>query len=482
VKVFELPELAADYSRALRDYLAGAQESALVHAYEIGRRAIEAGFGVLDLVTMHERAMAAELERATPEAVGRSASATMALFAECVAPFEMAQRGYRAATDAANEAREEAERANQAKSDFLSRVSHELRTPFNAVLGFAQVLEMDELTDDQRESVGQIIKAGRHLLDLINEVLDISRIESGTLSLSIEPVELRGLAGEALDLVRGIADRRGIALLADIGSAEGTFVMADRQRLKQVLLNLLSNAVKYNREEGSATLSIRRQGEPIRIEVADTGPGIPHDRIDRLFNPFERLGAEHGDVEGTGLGLAVSKRLVEAMGGAVGLAGTSETGTTFFVELRQTEPPSSTYQIGGQPAPTASSLGRSRTVLYVEDNLSNLTLVERILGHRPDVRIIPALNGQLGVELAKEHRPDLILLDLNLPDMPGEEVLRRLREDSDTRGIAVIVISADTARRQIEALRAAGAREFLGKPLDVPVFLATIDRILDSTG
>ncbi|MGH2651748.1 MAG: ATP-binding response regulator, partial [Actinomycetota bacterium] len=218
------------------------------------------------------------------------------------------------------------------------------------------------------------------------------------------------------------------------------------------------------------------------IEGADTGRGIPQERIDRLFNPFERLGAERGDVEGTGLGLAVSKRLVEAMGGAVGLAGTSETGTTFFVELRQTDPPWSTYEAGGHIALTASSPGRSRTVLYLEDNLSNLTLVERILGRRPDVRIIPALRGQLGLELAKEHHPDLILLDLNLPDMSGEEVLRRLREDPDTRGIPVIVISADAARRQIEALRTAGAREYLVKPLDVPVFLATVDMILDSTG
>jgi CheY-like chemotaxis protein len=169
------------------------------------------------------------------------------------------------------------------------------------------------------------------------------------------------------------------------------------------------------------------------------------------------------------------------MGGAVGLAGTSETGTTFFVELRQTDPPWTTNE-AAQPAPTASPPGRSRTVLYVEDNLSNLTLVERILAHRPDVRIIPALQGQLGLELAKEHHPDLILLDVNLPDMPGEEVLRRLRDDPGTRGIPVIVISADTARRQIEALRMAGAREYLGKPLDVPVFLATVDRILDSTG
>jgi signal transduction histidine kinase len=478
VKVSGLPDLAAEYATALADYLAGAQESALVHAYEIGRRAIEAGFGVLDLVTMHERAMVAELEGATPETIGRSASATMALFAESVAPFEMAQRGYRAATEAANEAREEAERANQAKSEFLSRVSHELRTPFNAVLGFAQILEMDDLTDDQRESVEQIIRAGRHLLDLINEVLDIGRIESGALSLSVEPVELRELAGEALDLVRGMAAERAIELRVDLHEAEDTYVMADRQRLRQVLVNLLSNAVKYNRPEAATTLSSREDGSTVRIEVTDAGPGIPHDRIDRLFSPFERLGAEQGDVEGTGLGLAVSKRLVEAMGGTIGVAATSAQGTTFFVELPRAESPAGAYEPSETSGPTPPSAPGSRTVLYVEDNLSNLTLIERILANRPDVRVLSATHGRQGVELAREHLPELILLDLDLPDVPGQEVLRTLKEDPRTTGIPVVVISADVARRHTEKLLMAGARVYLTKPLDVPAFLAVVDEAL----
>lgn len=478
MKVSGLPELAAEYTTALQDYLAGAQESALVHAYEIGRRAIEAGFGVLDLVTMHERAMAAELERATPETIGRSASATMALFAESVAPFEMAQRGYRAATEAANEAREEAERANQAKNEFLSRVSHELRTPFNAVLGFAQILEMDDLTDDQRESVEQIIRAGRHLLDLINEVLDISRIESGVLSLSVEPVELRELAGEGLDLVRGMAAERAIELRVDLHGAEDTYVMADRQRLKQVLVNMLANAIKYNREHGTVTLSFRGDRGLVRIEVADAGPGIPEDRLDRLFSPFERLGAEQGEIEGTGLGLAVSKRLVEAMGGAIGLASSSPQGSTFFVELPRAESPAGAHEPSETPGPRPPSAPGSRTVLYVEDNLSNLTLVERILALRPDVRVLSATHGRRGVELALAHLPEMIFLDLDLPDVPGQEVLRTLKEDPRTTGIPVVVISADVVRRHTEELLMAGARAYLTKPLDVPAFLAVVDEAL----
>jgi signal transduction histidine kinase len=309
-----LPEITADYTAALRDYLAGAQESALVHAYEIIRRAIEGDLGLLDVMAAHQTALAAPLEAEARDGTARTVAASMAFLAESLAPFEMAQRGYRAATEAAVRAREEAERASMAKSDFLSRVSHELRTPFNAVLGFAQVLEMEDLTPDQLESVEQIILAGRHLLALIDEVLDISRIESGTLSLSVEPVELNHLVAETVDLVRGMAATRSIQLGVDRDAVAGdTYLLADRQRLKQVLLNLLSNAVKYNREGGAAILSLRRDGDAVLIEVADGGPGIPEDRIDRLFSPFERLGAEQSEVEGTGLGLALSKRLVEAM-------------------------------------------------------------------------------------------------------------------------------------------------------------------------
>ncbi|MGH2528362.1 MAG: ATP-binding protein [Actinomycetota bacterium] len=513
MKTSTVPQLAEDYAAALRDYLAGADEAALARAYEIGRRTIDSGLSLFDIATIHHEAMTAALERAAPEAIGGSMKSAMTFFAESLAAFEMAQRGYRAATvkllalkeeleqsaaklaavndelrsenaerrraeEAAGRAKDEAERASRAKSEFLSRVSHELRTPFNAVLGFAQLLEMDDLNPDQRESVGHIIKAGRHLLDLINEVLDISRIESETLSLSVEPVPVREVAQETVDLVRGIATRRGIELRADLADGADGHAMADRQRLKQVLLNLLSNAVKYNREEGVVTVAFGEAHGTVRIEVTDTGPGIPPDRIDRLFNPFERMGAEQGEIEGTGLGLALSKRLVEAMGGTISLEATSDRGTTFFIQLPRAEPPVSAHELAEKPSPPPRPSGRTRTVLYIEDNLSNLTLVERVLVHRPAVEVISALQGRLGLELAQQHRPDLILLDLNLPDVPGQEILRKLKESPQTSGIPVVVITADVARGQVESLIAAGAHDHITKPLDVQRFLAMVDEVL----
>jgi len=283
-----------------------------------------------------------------------------------------------------------------------------------------------------------------------------------------------------VDLVRGIATKRGIELRADMSDGDDDHVMADRQRLKQVLLNLLSNAVKYNREDGVVTVAIGEAPGMVRIEVTDTGPGIPPDRIDRLFNPFERMGAEHGEIEGTGLGLALSKRLVEAMGGTISLEATSDRGTTFFIQVPRAEPPVSAYELAEKPSPPPRPTGRTRTILYIEDNLSNLTLVERVLAHRPAVEIISALQGQLGLELAQEHLPDLILLDLNLPDVRGQEVLRRLKESHQTSEIPVVVITADVARSQVESLIAAGAHDYITKPLDVHRFLEMVDETLDA--
>ncbi|MGH2554583.1 MAG: ATP-binding protein [Actinomycetota bacterium] len=492
---------AHDFALALRHYLAGAEEAARLQAYEVARDAMSGGAGLLDVMADYQEAMAIMLSGVwKPEESMRVVNASAELLAESLGPFEMAHRGFQEANarllqvnqdlerqiagrqqaeEAARLAREEAERANRAKSEFLSRMSHELRTPFNAVLGFAQLLEMDDLSANQRESVQQIIKAGRHLLDLINEVLDISRIESGTLTLSLEPVEVAGLARETLSLVQGMATKRGVELRAQIAEDLEIYAMADRQRLRQVLLNLLSNAVKYNREKGAASLMCREGQEGlVCIEVTDTGPGIARERIDRLFNAFDRLGAEQSDIEGTGLGLVLSRRLVEAMGGKIGLGATSERGTTFFLELRRTEapvddrgPPEKLVPSSGQPA-------ESRVILYIEDNLPNLRLVERVLDHRPEVKILSALQGNLGLELAREHLPSLVLLDLNLPDVSGEEVLRRLHEAPETEGIPVVVISADATPRQEKRLLAAGAREYLTKPLDVHRFLKVVDKIL----
>ena len=376
-----------------------------------------------------------------------------------------------------------AETANRAKSEFLSRMSHELRTPLNAILGFAQVLEMDSLNPEQRESVGYIVKGGRHLLRLIDEVLDIARIEAGRLAISPEPVPVRDIVREALDLVKPLAAERHVRLLdGGASDAPDQHVLADAQRFKQVLLNFLSNAIKYNREGGTVTLSYSAPAPGrLRLEVIDTGPGIPPDGLERLFAPFERLGAEQAGIEGTGLGLALSKRLVEAMGGRLGAESTLGRGSTFWIELAVAESPVKrlTRDDLAEPA-SAGGDGSSKAgiVLYVEDNLSNVQLIKRLLVHRPEVRLLPIMQGQLALDLASQHNPDLILLDLQLPDIPGDEVLRRLRETPETRHIPVIVISADATPGQIDRLRAAGAWQYLTKPFDVKKFLSLLDEAL----
>jgi protein-histidine pros-kinase len=385
----------------------------------------------------------------------------------------------RQAEAAARQAMQEAERANQAKSEFLSRMSHELRTPLNAVLGFPQLLELDPLSPPQQRSVGHILKAGRHLLDLINEVLDIARIESGQLALSPEPVRVLDVVHEAADLVRPLAAERTVSIdLEKLGADGSDFVVADRQRLKQVLLNLLANAVKYNQVGGDVTVTCADTAPGrVRIVVRDTGPGIPPERQAQLFAPFERLGAETSDVEGTGLGLALSKGLVEAMGGSLGFESAVGEGSTFWIDLQAARNP---LTRAAEAAPVeAPALGTAvRTVLYIEDNLPNLELVEQILSRWPGLRVEAAMQGRLGLDLARQHQPDLILLDVHLPDLPGHEVLQQLQADPRTRDVPVIIVSADATPGQIERLLAAGARAYLTKPLDVRAFLQLVRTLL----
>ena len=374
-------------------------------------------------------------------------------------------------------AQREAEAANQAKSEFLSRMSHELRTPLNAVLGFAQLLEMDALSDEQRENVAYISRAGRHLLDLINEVLDISRIESGQMTISLEAVAVGDLLQELSALVGPLADARRVTLDTSQATLAG-FALADRQRLKQVLLNLLSNAVKYNREGGSVTVHCEHVGDDrVRIAVVDSGYGIAPEHLERLFRPFDRLGAEQGSVEGTGMGLALSKGLVEAMGGSIGVHSTLDVGSTFWLELASAEGPLERYERIHPQAAEEEEPGRApHVILQIEDNLSNLKLVERIVQRRPGIELLAATQGGLGIELARQHRPDLILLDLHLPDMPGQEVLRRLQSYPETRRVPVVILSADATKTKIARLMESGASAYLTKPLDVADFLAVVDR------
>ena len=386
--------------------------------------------------------------------------------------------------EALERAKGEAELANRAKSEFLSRMSHELRTPMNSILGFAQLLERKPLPDDQRKGVEHILKAGRHLLQLINEVLEIARIESGRQTLSLEPVRLTSVLQESLSLIQPLAAQRGLGIEECTVDPE-LFVRADRQRLVQVLLNLLSNAVKYNRVGGSVWITcevVRRDDATTisRIGVHDTGPGIEPGLLERLFVPFERLGAEQSQVEGTGLGLALSLRLVEAMGGTLTVDSTPGEGSTFFVDLVIVDQPGGDASADalGDRASLAHEADVKGTLLYIEDNLPNLALIESILMDRPGVRLLSALQGQIGLDLAWEHHPDLILLDLHLPDLSGEEVLRRLAADERTRDTPVVVVSADATPGTVARLTKAGAAAYLTKPLDVGDFLATLDRCL----
>jgi signal transduction histidine kinase/FixJ family two-component response regulator len=382
----------------------------------------------------------------------------------------------RGAASTAELAREAAERANKAKNEFLSSMSHELRTPLNAILGFGQLLQTAPLSEDDHDSADHIVKAGRHLLELINEVLDLSRIESGRLTLSPEAVRIDELLRETVDLMGPTAARRGLTVTVDLPT-DDAHVHADRQRLKQVLLNILSNAIKYNREAGEIEVRSERVGaERLRVSVRDTGPGIASSRMPALFEPFERLGAEASAVEGTGLGLALARRLVEAMGGAIGVDSTEGQGSTFWIDLALTESPVAAFErANGGAVPWAPTAAPERTLLLIEDNLSNLKLIERILKARPGVGLLSAMQGGLGLELARQHRPDLILLDLHLPDIPGDEVLHRLRADPATREIPIVVVSADATDGRIRRLREAGATAYLTKPLDVAELLRLVD-------
>jgi signal transduction histidine kinase/CheY-like chemotaxis protein len=377
---------------------------------------------------------------------------------------------------------EEADRANHAKSEFLSRMSHELRTPLNAILGFGQILEKQPLAPLQEESVQYILKGGQHLLGLINEILDLARVESGHIELSLEPISIAEIVTESCALVRPLAAERTISLHSNAATLGRSHVLADRQRLKQVLLNLLSNAIKYNQPGGQVRVyGVPRPDNRFCIAVQDTGPGITLADQQRLFIPFERLDAGLSGVEGTGLGLALAQRLVTAMGGALILESLPGEGTTFFIELPLVPSPVEAlaeHPLGVYEPEMGISSERSATILTIEDNLSNMRLLEVLLRSRPGVTLLPAMQGSIGLDLARQHMPDLILLDLNLPDISGKEVLARLQASALTRDIPVIILSADATASQIERLLTAGARAYLTKPLDVTEFLRTLDTML----
>ena len=399
----------------------------------------------------------------------------------------------KAAASELREARDVAEQASQAKSEYLSRMSHELRTPLTAILGYSDLLEMREPREDQTEAIAAVQEASGHLLSLVNDVLDIARIESGRESFTLDPVALEATVEECVRLVAPSALSRHIKITRSLGNCAGDYVLADRQRLVQALLNLLSNAVKYSGNDAHIFVEAARashadggpgppgaHGEFIRLAIRDTGPGFTDDEKARLFQPFERLGAERTTVPGTGLGLALTRKLVQGMHGTIGVESESGVGSTFWIMLNRSPIAATKPRVRRKPALVAPMLTAQRTVLYVEDNLATIGLMEEVFSMRPQIHLLTAMQGGLTLELAREHHPDLIVLDLHLPDIQGDEVLAQLRADPRTSGIPVVMCSADATERRRKQLLAAGAHAYLTKPVKVQRFLRMLDQVLNS--
>ncbi|HUG23806.1 CHASE domain-containing protein [Piscinibacter sp.] len=380
----------------------------------------------------------------------------------------------------AERAREAAEVSNRAKSEFLSRMSHELRTPLNAMLGFAQLLDLDQrrpLDDAQRPWVTQIQQAGWHLLEMINDVLDLSRIESGNLRLSMEPLDLAPVLASAVTMLEGEAHKRGI-IVTDELAPDATLVLGDATRVKQILINLLSNAVKYNVEQGRVHVASRLTGDMVEIVVTDTGLGMTAEQLGELFQPFNRLGRERSQQEGTGIGLVISQRLAELMGGSLRARSVADEGSSFILTLPAVSDPSAVRRDDGEPTTGAVDYHR-RIVHYVEDNETNVEVMRGVLAQRPQVAMDVSVTGLDGLAAIRAHRPDVILLDMHLPDISGMELLRHLKADPSTAGIPVVVVSADALEAQIEAAREAGAMRYLTKPVSVAELLGVLDEVLD---
>lgn len=379
-------------------------------------------------------------------------------------------------------AQSEAESANRAKSEFLSRMSHELRTPLNAILGFTQLLELEVQDERNAESIRYISQAGHNLLELINEVLDIARLDSGRVEFRHEPVELVTLITECVNATRALAAKNEITFVVVNPDYDAPIVTTDRERLKQIFLNLFSNAVKYNRPGGSVTIATAKKGgDRWKISVTDTGAGIAPENLSRLFVPFERLGPkEGGTAGGTGLGLALCQRLAKALKGDIGVGSTVGIGSTFWIELPAEIPETKNLPHGpsNTKTPPETNTQTMKTILYVEDDLANFHLIERIIETRKCLKLISASEGRLAMPLALEHQPSLILLDLNLPDATGEEIIAQIKAETTTQNIPVIVVTGEVGGDRVNKVLTLGAVDMLEKPYRVQTFLKLLDTYL----
>ena len=376
-------------------------------------------------------------------------------------------------------AKEEAERSSQAKSEFMSRMSHELRTPLNAILGFSQLLSMDpiNMTPVQRDDVSLIGKAGQHLLDLINEVLDLSSIEKGRMEICQQIVNVDEVLEEVILLLKPLVDKRNIKIVKNISKDSDHFIFVDIQRFKQVLINLISNAVKYNCENGTVTIGrCKISPDKVRIDIEDTGVGISLESQSEIFEPFNRLANNPSLIEGTGIGLSITKYLVELMGGTIALKSTLGEGSCFSIEFNEQVPSAST-QTQDQPEvePVKKDSTSQFTLLYIEDNTESQMLMEQVIAKRPKIRYLSAPNMQLGIGLAQRHCPDLIILDMDLPDINGIEGFEMLKNIEETKEIPVIALSANAMPHQIEEAMEAGLMKYLVKPLEIKQFLEMVD-------